>query len=89
MPIGYQRVNCHIIFDVKMEDSRHKGGLVTGVHVTEPPYNITYANSSVNGESHDCFDIGCLELLAIEGSLNSEFLHHGACHREDIESPGP
>ena len=43
VPIGYQRVNCHTIFDVMMEDFRHKARLVTGVHVTEPPATITYA----------------------------------------------
>ena len=28
--IGYQRVNCHMIFDVKMEDFRQKAKLVAG-----------------------------------------------------------
>ena len=41
--IRYQQVNCHIIFDVKMKDFRHKARLATGGHVTEPPDTITYA----------------------------------------------
>ena len=40
--IGYQRVNFHIIFDVKMKDFRRKDRLVAGGHVTEPPATITY-----------------------------------------------
>ena len=44
VPIGYQRVNCHIIFDVKMEDSRRKAGLVAGGHVKEPPDTLTYSS---------------------------------------------
>ena len=42
--IGYQRVNCHIIFDVNMEDFRRKARLVAGRHVTEPPATITYTS---------------------------------------------
>ena len=34
IPIGYQQVNCHMIFDVKMEDFRRKDRLVAGGHVT-------------------------------------------------------
>ena len=44
VPIGYQRVNCHMIFDVKMEDFRRKARLVAGGHVTAPPATITYAS---------------------------------------------
>ena len=43
VPIGYQRANCHIIFDVKMEYFRRKARLVAGGHVTEPPVAIAYA----------------------------------------------
>ena len=44
VPIGYQRVNCHTIFDVMMEDFRQKARLVVRGHVTDPPYTITYAS---------------------------------------------
>ena len=43
VPIGYQRVNCHTIFEVKINSFRCKSRLVVGVHVTEPPATITYA----------------------------------------------
>ena len=43
VPIGYQRVNCHMIFYVKMEDLWRKARLVAGGHVTYPPVAITYA----------------------------------------------
>ena len=43
VPIGYQRVNYNIVFDVKMEDFRRKDRLLFGEHVTEPPDTITYA----------------------------------------------
>ena len=44
MPILYQRVNFHMIFDVKMEDLRRKARLVAGGHETDPPSTITYSS---------------------------------------------
>ena len=43
VPIGYQRVNCHMIFDIKTEDLRWTTRLVAGGHVTEPLATIMYA----------------------------------------------
>lgn len=48
-PVGYQRIPCHIIFDVKMDFSR-KAQFVAGGHVTDPPTTQTYA-SVVSRES--------------------------------------
>jgi hypothetical protein len=44
LPIGYQKIPCHMIFDVKMEDFRQKARLVAGGHRTEAPATITYAS---------------------------------------------
>ncbi len=43
-PIGYQKIPCHMIFDVKMEDFRRKARLVAGGHRTEAPATLTYAS---------------------------------------------
>ena len=43
VPIGYHPVNCHMIFDVNMEDLRHKSRLVVGIHVIDPAFITTYA----------------------------------------------
>jgi hypothetical protein len=43
-PIGYQKIPCHMIFDVKTEDFRQKVRLVAGSHLTEAPATITYAS---------------------------------------------
>ncbi len=43
-PIGYQRIPCHMIFDVKMKDFRRKARLVAGGHRIEAPATITYAS---------------------------------------------
>jgi hypothetical protein len=43
-PISYQKIPCHMIFDVKMEDFRRKARLVAGGHKTKAPATITYAS---------------------------------------------
>ena len=43
VPIGYHRVNCHMIFGVKMEYFRRKDRLVEERHAIEQPATITYA----------------------------------------------
>ncbi len=43
-PIGYQKISCHMIFDIKMEDFCCKARLVAGGHRTEAPATITYAS---------------------------------------------
>jgi hypothetical protein len=50
IPIGYQQVRCHMIFDIKQEDFRRKARLVAGGHTTEAPATVTYA-SVVSRES--------------------------------------
>ena len=45
LPIGYQQIKCHIIFDVKMgENFRRKARLVGGGHMNEAPSSITYSS---------------------------------------------
>ena len=43
--IGYQKVKCHIVWDVKLgENFRHKARLVAGGHVTDTPSSLTYSS---------------------------------------------
>jgi len=43
--VGYQRVRCHIIWDIKLgENFRRKARLVAGGHTTKPPSSITYSS---------------------------------------------
>jgi hypothetical protein len=44
IPVGYQMIRTHIIWDVKMEDFRRKARCVAGGHMTEVPSTITYAS---------------------------------------------
>jgi hypothetical protein len=45
IPVGYQEVRCHLIFDVKMgENFRRKARFVAGGHTTDVPSVLTYAS---------------------------------------------
>jgi hypothetical protein len=44
VPIGYQKIPCHMIFDIKMEDFQCKARLVAGGHMTKAPATIPYAS---------------------------------------------
>jgi hypothetical protein len=43
-PIGYRKIPCHMIFDIKMEDFRRKARLVAGGNMTKAPATITYVS---------------------------------------------
>jgi hypothetical protein len=43
-PIGYQKIPCHMIFNIKMEDFQRKARLVAGGHMTKAPATIPYAS---------------------------------------------
>ena len=49
--VGYQKIRCHIVWDVKLgENFRRKARLVAGGHTTDTPSSITYS-SVVSRES--------------------------------------
>ena len=47
--IGFQRMQCHMIFDIKMEDLRRKSWLVAGGHMTDAPATTTFAALTLAG----------------------------------------
>ena len=45
IPIGYQKVDCHMIFDIKMGESfRRKARMVAGGHKNEVPATLNYSS---------------------------------------------
>ena len=44
VPIGHQFVQCHMVFDINMEDFRHKARLVVGGYMTMATTAIAYAS---------------------------------------------
>ena len=43
-PPGYQFMECHMVFDVKLEGFRRKARLVAGGHMMETPAVMTYTS---------------------------------------------
>ena len=56
VPIGHQFVQCHMVFDIKMEDFRCKARLVAGGHMTMAPDTITYASVVSRETVRNCID---------------------------------
>ena len=50
IPPAHQMIKCHMVYDVKMENFRHKAWFVAGGHMTKAPTTVTYA-SVVSHES--------------------------------------
>ena len=50
VPVGYQEIRCHMIFDVKVGSLKRKARYVAGGHTTDAPAALTYA-SVVSRES--------------------------------------
>jgi hypothetical protein len=48
--VGYQRIKCHMIFDIKMDNLTRKARFVAGGHTTNKPESLTYS-SVVSRES--------------------------------------
>ena len=45
IPIGYQKIKCHMIFEIKLgENFQRKERLVGGGHKTIAPASITYSS---------------------------------------------
>jgi hypothetical protein len=53
VPIGYQCMQCHMIFDGKMEDFCRKACLVAGGHDQCPTYNHI-CQCGILGDGEDC-----------------------------------
>jgi hypothetical protein len=44
VPVGYQQIICHMIFDVKVGSLQQKARHVAGGHTTDAPSAMTYAS---------------------------------------------
>ena len=63
---GYQHVDCHMIFDVKMgENFRRKARMVAGGHKTTTPNTLTYASVVSRDSVRIAFTIAALNGLDV------------------------
>jgi hypothetical protein len=64
VPVGYQQINCHMIFDIKMDFTR-KARFVAGGHTTEAPAYMTYSSVVSRESVRIAFTIAALNDLDI------------------------
>ena len=63
---GYQQINCHMIFDVKMgENFRRKARMVAGGHTTTTPSTLTYSSVVSRDSVRIAFTIAALNGLDV------------------------
>ena len=66
IPIGYQKIECHMIFDIKLgENFRRKARLVGGGHMTVAPASITYSSVVLRDSVRIALTIAALNNLDI------------------------
>lgn len=93
IPIGYQEVNCHLIFDIKMlgENFRRKARFVAGGHTTEVPSVLTYASvvphNSVTLRSPPNAALNDLPILACY--IQNAYLTAADCREKICARAGP
>ena len=64
--IGYQRIRCHVIWDIKLgENFRRKARLAAGGHTTETPSSITYSSVVARDSVRIALSIAALNGLDI------------------------
>ena len=66
IPPGFQHIDCHLIFDVKMgENFRRKARMVAGGHTTTTPSSLTYSSVVSRDSVRICLTIAALNDLKI------------------------
>jgi hypothetical protein len=77
-PVGYQRINCHMIFDVKMTLQR-KARFVAGGHLTEPTKDMTFASVVSRDSVRQAFLVAALnDLSVLSADISGAYLNANA-----------
>jgi hypothetical protein len=63
-PIAHKKIQCHMIFDIKMDFTR-KARFVAGGHLTDPPASITYSSVVARDSVRIAFMIAALNDLSV------------------------
>ena len=73
-PIGYQKIHCHFVFDIKM-DFTHKARLVTRGHTTEVTEISNYPSVASRDSVRIAMVIAALNDLKLEaGDIQNAYL---------------
>ena len=81
MPVGYQHIDCHMIFDVKITLDR-KARYVAGGHQTEPTKDITFASVVSRDSIRIAFTVAALnDLEVLSADVSGAYLSATAAEK--------
>jgi hypothetical protein len=81
MPVGYQHIDCHMIFDVKITLER-KARYVAGGHQTEPTKEITFASVVTRDSIRIAFLVAALnDLEVLSADVSGAYLNANAMEK--------
>ena len=63
--VGYQKIECHLVFDICLDGLVQKARLVAGGHVTETPASITYSSIVLRDSVRIAFLVAALNDLDV------------------------
>jgi Reverse transcriptase (RNA-dependent DNA polymerase) len=81
IPVGYQLIKCHMIFDIKMDFTR-KARFVAGGHLTDPPKESVYSSVVTRESVRLFFLIAALnDLDVLSCDIQNAYLNAGTKER--------
>jgi hypothetical protein len=86
--VGYQEIDCHMIFDIKM-DLTWKARFVAGGHMTATPSSITYSSVVSRDSVRIAFLIAALNDLDIMACVISNVYLNALCREKIWFVAGP
>jgi len=90
IPNGYQEIECHMIFDVKMEANfRRKARLVAGGHTTDKPSVPTYASVVSRETVRIALTYAALNDLEVKGADIQNAYLSAPCEEKIFTKLGP
>jgi Reverse transcriptase (RNA-dependent DNA polymerase) len=88
VPVGYQFIKCHMIFDVKMDFTR-KARFVAGGHMTETPASLTYSSVVSRESVRIAFLLAALnDLEVLSADIGNAYLN-ADCREKVYLTAGP
>lgn len=89
IPPFYKAIECHMVFDIKMDLTR-KARFVAGGHMTDPPRESTYSSVVSRDSVRLAFLIAALnDLNVLVGDVQNAYLNAPTKEKIYIKSAGP
>jgi hypothetical protein len=65
---GYQKIDCHVVFDIKIDNFQRKSRMVAGGHMTATPPTMTYASVISRDTVHIALTMAALHDLEVKAA---------------------